>query len=45
VKSPDADGDTALHGAAQSGNVPMIELLLAKGAKPEREKTSRAAPR
>jgi len=34
VNAPDADGDTALHGAAQSGNVEIIKLLLDKGANP-----------
>ena len=28
----DADGDTALHGAAESGNIEIINLLLTKGA-------------
>ena len=31
---PDGDGDTALHGAAQRGNVNLIEMLLAAGADP-----------
>lgn len=33
VNTQDHDGDTALHGAAQTGNVAIIDLLLAKGAK------------
>ena len=32
VKLQDADGDTALHGAAQNGNVEIMRLLLDKGA-------------
>ena len=32
VNAQDYDGDTALHGAAQSGNVEIIDMLLAKGA-------------
>ena len=32
VKLPDADGDTALHGAAEVGNVEVIRMLLDKGA-------------
>lgn len=32
VKRRDADGDTALHGAAETGNVEIIRLLLDKGA-------------
>jgi ankyrin repeat protein len=32
VKLVDADGDTALHGAAETGNVEIIRLLLDKGA-------------
>ena len=34
VNAQDRDGDTALHGAAQSGNVEIINLLLDKGANP-----------
>jgi len=34
VKLEDNDGDTALHGAADSGNVEMIRVLLDKGADP-----------
>lgn len=33
-KLADADGDTALHGAAQRGNPKLAEMLLAKGANP-----------
>ena len=32
VTAQDDDGDTALHGAAQTGNVEIIRLLLDKGA-------------
>lgn len=32
VSIQDADGDTALHGAAQTGNVEIMRLLLDKGA-------------
>ena len=32
VNIQDADGDTALHGAAQSGNVEIMRVLLDKGA-------------
>ena len=34
VKLPDADGDTALHGAGETGNVEIMRLLLDKGADP-----------
>ena len=34
VNLRDADGDTALHGAAESGNVEIMQLLLDKGADP-----------
>jgi uncharacterized protein len=34
VSAVDADGDTALHGAAKSGNVEILRLLLDKGANP-----------
>jgi ankyrin repeat protein len=34
VKMQDNDGDTALHGAAQTGNVEIVRLLLDKGADP-----------
>lgn len=34
VNAVDNDGDTALHGAAQSGNVEIVRLLLDKGANP-----------
>ena len=33
-KLADNDGDTALHGAAQAGNVEALRLLLSKGADP-----------
>jgi len=32
VNAQDADGDTALHGAAQTGNVEIMQMLLDKGA-------------
>lgn len=32
VNAQDADGDTALHGAARSGNVEIARILLDKGA-------------
>ena len=34
VNAQDADGDTALHGAAQTGNVEILRLLLDKRAEP-----------
>ena len=34
VTAQDNDGDTALHGAAQTGNVEIIRMLLDKGADP-----------
>lgn len=34
VSLVDNDGDTALHGAAQTGNVEIIRMLLDKGADP-----------
>ena len=34
VNAQDGDGDTALHGAAQTGNVNIMQLLLDKGADP-----------
>lgn len=34
VDLQDSDGDSALHRAAQQGNVKIIELLVAKGANP-----------
>lgn len=34
VKARDGDGDTALHGAAQTGNVEVVRMLLDKGADP-----------
>lgn len=34
VNLRDADGDTALHGAAETGNVEIMRMLLEKGADP-----------
>jgi uncharacterized protein len=34
VNAQDADGDTALHGAAQTGNIEIMQRLLEKGADP-----------
>ncbi|HJT66709.1 MAG TPA: ankyrin repeat domain-containing protein [Pyrinomonadaceae bacterium] len=34
VNAQDADGDTALHGAAQTGNTAIMQRLLDKGADP-----------
>jgi ankyrin repeat protein len=34
VNAQDADGDTALHGAAQTGNTGIMQRLLDKGAGP-----------
>jgi ankyrin repeat protein len=34
VNAQDNDGDAPLHGAAQNGNVEILDLLLAKGANP-----------
>ena len=33
LDAPDERGNTALHGAAKAGNVEMIHLLLASGAR------------
>ena len=40
VSAVDADGDTALHGAAKSGNVEIMRLLLDKRRKSKRDKSS-----
>lgn len=40
----DADGDTALHGAAQSGNVEIMRLLLDKGADPNAKNKQGGTP-
>jgi len=34
VNAQDNDGDAPLHGAAQTGNVEILDLILAKGANP-----------
>ena len=36
-------GRTALHAASRAGNVPLVEALLAKGAKPDAKATSSSA--
>ena len=40
----DADGDTALHGAAESGNVKIMRLLLDKGADPNAKNKEGGTP-
>lgn len=35
ANAQDNDGDSALHGAAQNGNVEILDMLLAKGGDPE----------
>ncbi len=34
VNAQDSDGDTALHGVAQTGNLEILKMLLDKGANP-----------
>lgn len=44
VNAQDADGDTALHGAAQSGDVDIVGLLLDKGANPNAKNRQGGTP-
>src|ERR1044072_1059507 len=44
VKLVDKDGDTALHGAAETGNVEIMRMLLDKGADPNAKNNQGGTP-
>lgn len=44
VNAPDADGDTALHGAAQTGNTEIMKRLLDKSADPNAKNKQGGTP-
>jgi len=44
VKLQDKDGDTALHGAAETGNVEIMRMLLDKGADPNAKNKEGGTP-
>jgi len=44
VKLQDKDGDTALHGAAETGNAEIMRLLLDKGADPNAKNKQGGTP-
>ena len=44
ANAQDGDGDTALHGAAQTGNVDMVRMFLDKGANPNAKNRQGGTP-